>query len=176
MKARKIITGVLAAAVMATIVASPAQAEDGKLYPGSMCVRFAGSTAVLPTLDSSRLFNPATTVLSLDCPVVHDSINESIQDGYVDVIDQNFAGNASGDGNVQVCANLVSVSQAFSSTLTVRSAGRKCTIGANSVSQRLTFGGISANSNAHYFYSVTIPPTFNGARSSIISYKVDEND
>lgn len=55
-------------------------------------------------------------------------------------------------------------------------AGRKCGAGASSVSQRLTFGGISANANAHYYYSVSIPPTFNGRRSGLISYRVDEVD
>lgn len=94
----------------------------------------------------------------------------------MDVIDQNFAGNTVNDRNTQVCAQLFSVSQALSSILTVRSAPLRCTTGANSVSQRLTFGGISANGNAHYYYSVSIPPTFNGSRSGIISYEVDEND
>ena len=83
---RNIMTGALAAVAMVTLDASQAQAVDGKLYPASMCVRFGGSA---PRLDSSRLFNPGTTVMRLDCPVVHDFIDESIQDGYVDVIDQN---------------------------------------------------------------------------------------
>jgi hypothetical protein len=166
---RNIMTGALAAIAMATLGASQAQAEeDGKLYPASSCVRWQGSS---PVLSFSRLFNPGTTVMRLDCPVIHDFIADSIQDGYVDVIDRNF-----GSGDTQVCADLTSVSQALSSTLTVRSTGRRCSVGASSVSQRLSFGGLPPNSNAHYYYSVSIPPTFNGLRSGIISYRVDEVD
>jgi hypothetical protein len=173
---RNIMTGALAAVAMVTLDASQAQAVDGKLYPASMCVRFGGSA---PRLDSSRLFNPGTTVMRLDCPVVHDFIEESIQDGYVDVIDQNngFIDQNHGPTDIQVCAFLFSVSQAFSSAPTIRFSERKCSTSASSVSQRLSFGGLAADPNAHYFYSVSIPPTsFNGAQSAIISYKVDENE
>ena len=177
MKVQTIITGILAAVVMTTLGISQALALDGKLYPGSMCNRFAGSTAVLPTLNASRLLNPSTTtVLRLDCPVIHDSIAPSIQSGYVDVIDPNFNGDTLNNENSQVCAELFSTSQAFSSVLTIRSTGRRCTTGASSVSRRLFFGGLPANSNAHYFYGVTLPPTFLGSQSAIISYRVDENE
>jgi hypothetical protein len=169
---RNIMIGALAATVLTTLGASQAQAVDGKLYPGSSCVRWQGSS---PIVSFSRLFNPGTTVMRLDCPVVHDFIDESIQDGYVDVLDRNF-GSSTDAANVQVCADLVSISQALSSTLTVRSTGRRCSVGASSVSQRLSFGGLAANRNAHYYYSVSIPPTFNGQRSALISYEVDEND
>jgi hypothetical protein len=175
MKARKIITSVLAASVVALLGVSQAQAVDGKLYPGSMCVRTSGSAASLPTLNRSRLFNPTTTILRLDCPVVHDSIAPSIQGGFVDVIDQNFNGDAFSQNN-QVCVNLNSVSQALTSTLTIRSTATRCTTGASSVSKRLSFGSLPANSNAHYFYSVTLPPAFLGNQSAIISYRVDENE
>ena len=176
MKARKIINGTLAALIMATLGASQAHAVDGKQYGGSMCVRFAGATAVLPKLNGSRILNPEKTVLSLDCPAVHDVTGKGIKSGFVDVIDQNFVNNTANDRNSQVCAELASVSQVGSSTITFRSAGRKCTTGANSVSQRLTFGGLPADSNAHYFYSVSLPPPFNGAQSALISYKIDEDE
>ena len=176
MQARKIITGILVAAVVAILGVSQAQALDGKSYPGSMCVRFAGSTNILPALSLSRLFNPANTILRLDCPVVHDSIAGSIQSGFVDVIDQNFNGDAFNNQNSQVCVNLNSVSQALTSTLTIRSTATRCTTGATSVSKRLFVGGLPANSNAHYFYSVTLPPAFSGFQSAIISYRVDENE
>ncbi len=174
---RRLFATFSAVAVMSGLFGSPAaQASDDKIYPGSMCVRFSGSTAVLPTLADSRLFNPATTVLRMDCPVVHDSINSGIQSGYVDVIDRNFAGDNSNDANTQVCAELISISQALSSVITFRSTGRRCTTGASSVSKRLSFGSLAANSNAYYYYSVSLPPTFNGQQSAIIAYRVNENE
>jgi hypothetical protein len=162
---RNIMTGALAAVILATLGASQAQAVDGKIYPGSMCVRFGGTN---PVLNASRLFNHGTTDMLLDCPVVHDFFEESVQDGYVDVID-----NHSTQG---ICVTLRSISQFQSSTITARSQGPVCSAGAKFQSQRLFFGGISANSNAHYFYAVRIPPPDNGLTSGIISYSIDEND
>ncbi|NOT55155.1 MAG: hypothetical protein HOP18_11155 [Deltaproteobacteria bacterium] len=177
MNARKITTGILTAVVMATLGLSQAHAVDGKLYPGSMCNRFAGATTVLPTLNASRLLNPSTTtVLRLDCPVIHDSIAPNLQSGYVDVIDQNFSGDVVNNENNQVCAELFSTSQVLSSFLTIRSTGRRCTTGASATSKRLFVGGLPANSNAHYFYGITLPPKFSGFESAVISYRVDENE
>jgi hypothetical protein len=162
---RNIMTGTLAAVAMVALGVSQAQAVDGKLYPASMCVRWGGSP---PLLKSSKVINIGTTDLALDCPAVHDFIDESIQDGYVDVIDNHRTR--------PVCANLVSVSQFSSSSVTERSTGWKCTTGFGFQSKRLSFGGLAADPNAHYFYSVQIPPPDNGLTSAIISYEVDEND
>ena len=173
---RNLMTGALAAVAMMTLDAPQVQAVDGKTYPGSSCVRFGGST---PRLNASRLFNQGFTVLSLDCPVVHDSIDESIQDGYVDVIDANF-GSSEDQRDVAVCANLLSVSQADNAEiLTVQSTGRKCSTINGPVRKRLSFDGLPAHSDAHYFYSVSIPPKVvidQRFESAIISYRVDEND
>ena len=86
---RTLLTGALAAAAMAAGGIPQAQAEDGKLYPGSLCTKFAGPN---PVLNGSRIFNSGATVMRLDCPVIHDSLSYSIQDGYVDVIDQTASG------------------------------------------------------------------------------------
>jgi hypothetical protein len=173
---RTILYSALAVVVMAAMGAAQALALDGKVYPASMCVQWAGSSTVLPVLNDSRLFNPSTTIMRLDCPAVHDSINNSIERGYVDVID-NHADDASlPETAKQVCALLVSASQVTSSTTTVRTTPRVCSTGAKFQSQRLSFGGLPADRNAHYYYSVSIPPVDNGLRSAIISYFVDEND
>ena len=81
---RNIMVGALAAVVMVTLGASQVQASDGKIYPGSSCVRFGGTS---PVLNASRLFNDGGTDMLLNCPVVHDVFAGSIEDGYVDVID-----------------------------------------------------------------------------------------
>jgi hypothetical protein len=158
----------LAAVVMVAIGASQAQAVDGKLYPASMCVRWEGSE---PLLNHSRLLNAGSTTLRLDCPVVRDELSgdlPGIQDGYVDVIDNH--------GTEQVCAELVAVSQFQSETLTVESSGRQCSPFTGFQSQRLSFGELFSDLNAHYYFSVSIPPVDDGLRSGIIAYEVDEED
>src|SRR5687767_14789550 len=113
---RSIITGALAAVILATLGASQAQAEeDGKVYPGSMCVRFGGTN---PVLNASRLFNHGATDMLLDCPVVHDLIDGSIQEGFVDVIDNH--------SSRSVCVSLFRISQVNSSTTTGESEGPVC--------------------------------------------------
>jgi hypothetical protein len=94
--------------------------------------------------------------MRLDCPVIHDASN--IRSSSVDVIDRNFASNSVGNA------------------ITMKVTPRLCTTGASSVSKRLSFGGPQPDGNAHYFYSVSIPPTFNGQWSAIITYRVVEND
>jgi hypothetical protein len=157
---------------MAAIGASQVQADvDGKIYPASMCVRWAGSE---PLLEHSRLFNTGSTTLRLDCPIVRDIIGgfiPGIQEGYLDVINNH--------GTEQVCAEVVGVSQVESATFTVESSGRQCTPLSGFQSQRLSFNNppvIGVRKTEHYYFSVSIPPVDAGRRSGIISYEVDEED
>ena len=85
---RNIMTGALAAVAMVALGVSQAQAVDGKLYPASMCVRCGGSAS--SSSDASQALQPRDhRYAPLTVRSVHDFIDESIQDGYVDVIDQN---------------------------------------------------------------------------------------
>jgi hypothetical protein len=164
---KKLLTGALAAAVMATLGASHAQAVDSKLYPASMCIRWQGPEHVL---NSGRIFNPAASgTIRLDCPIVRDSLTtKGIKEGYVDMIDLSPTAE-------RVCADLQSISQFNRASTVAKSTGRKCTTGPNAGnSQRVFFGGFTPDVNAHYFYSVSIPPAPLNERSGIISYRVDE--
>lgn len=143
---------------------SQAHAVDGKIYTGSSCVRWSGTTS--PIYNFSAIGNPADSWLYVDCPVIHDSINASINSGWVKVIDQNYTYNAR--------CNLNSI---------YRNGGswwgwwtpNQSSAGSSSSPQTLSFGGIGSNSISHYYYSCRIPPIYSGNRSYLISYKVDEN-
>ena len=167
MQARPLLTAVqriLVAVVMVALGILPAHALDGKNYPGSMCVRWAGTST--PVYNFSAIGNPsATTDLRLDCPVVKDAA--SIQSGWVRVIDQHY--------NDDVGCSLNSFYRSEGGyvgwwTPWVSSSG------SSPNPQHLGFGSVGANSLTHYYYSCRIPPTYAGNISYITSYHVTEND
>ncbi len=44
--------------------------DDRKIYPGSMCIRFAGATSHNVKLNASEIGNPSSTQrLRVDCPI-----------------------------------------------------------------------------------------------------------
>jgi hypothetical protein len=155
----------LAAFVLATLGATQAHAVDGKNYPGSMCVPWGANRT--PTYYYSAIGNPSTsTDLLLDCPIVRDSITNTIQSGWVKAIDQHYYDNVS----CRLDSIYFSGGAAWGwSSPTLSSSG------SSGNPQHLAFGGVGANNTAHYYYSCRIPPTFNGNVSSITSYQVNEN-
>src|SRR5713101_5788905 len=94
---------------------------DQKIYPASMCKQYAGPQ---PRLYASMIFNPGTSVMRLDCPVIHDWNTAPIYSGWVDVIDGNYGANTPYDENYQVCAQLVSY---LAVAGTARFSSRQCT-------------------------------------------------
>jgi hypothetical protein len=67
---------------------SPAAADDPKLYPGSMCVKWSGPN---PTYSWSSIQNPSSSsYLYLDCPAIRDNIGNSINDASITVVDRNY--------------------------------------------------------------------------------------
>jgi len=155
----------LAVALGMTIGASFALAGDGKIYPGSMCVRYAGTGT--PSYNFSAIGNPsATQWLYLDCPVIHDTIGGNINKGWVRMIDQHYS------SDVRCSLNSYYRSgNAFWGWWTAN----KSTSGSGAHPQHITFNGIGANSLAHYYYSCRIPPRYSGNTSYITSYNVEED-
>jgi hypothetical protein len=156
-----------AIAVMSGVLdVSQARALDGKVYPGSMCVRWSGPN---PVYANSGIGNPGTTTLYLDCPAAHDSINYGINNGWVKVLDRHFSSPAQCNLN----SLYASGSWFFGWWTPFRSS-----IGgsASSPVETLYFGSLSSSSTAHYYYSCRVPPTYNGYVSYLMTYKVDENE
>lgn len=150
----------VAALLLGALNLSPAHAVDGKLYPGSMCVRWAGTTA--PAYSYSDIGNPSSsTSLSLDCPAVRDAA--TISGGAAYVVDLSYSDNIS--------CNLVS-----SSRYSLAASPTRTTTGSGTTPQVLSFGGLGADSASHYYFSCRIPPTYLGNTSWISTYKVVEND
>ena len=143
---------------------SSGMAGDGKLYPGSMCVRYAGTST--PAYNFSAIGNPSTTSwLYLDCPVIHDTISSNVKNGWVRMIDQSYT-------NALRCS-LNSFYRSGGSFYGWWTAN-KSSSGSGSHPQHITYSGIGANSLAHYYYSCRIPPKYSGNTSYITSYYVEE--
>lgn len=170
MNMRKLMTCALLAVALAALGAAHAQART-YVYPGSSCVRTAGPT---PAFSYSRIFNPGTDILYLDCPI---AAVQSVRGHNVDVIDQNYV-NDNVSRYSQVCVELVGVLQRYYSTVYIASTGMQCTRGASSGGNRISMGSFPLKGGAgvsdYFYYSVSIPPTFNGQRSAIISYRVQQ--
>ena len=80
------------AVVLAAVSVSQTHALDGHVYAGSSCVPFG--TNRYPGYNFSAIYNPsASQRLYLDCPTVHDSINNTISSGWVRVIDMHYSNN-----------------------------------------------------------------------------------
>ena len=153
------------ALVTFSITALPTFAVDGKVYPGSMGVRWNASDP-LPALNTSAIFNPSSTKsLRVDLPVIHDVISRRIKKGWVRVIDQHFTRN--------VRTQMVSVYRRCNGFRGWFSAN-KYSQGTSKCAQLKGFGALGSTSQAHYYYSCTIPPAYKGQRSGIVSYYAEE--
>lgn len=142
------------------LVASMAFA-DTKIYPGSMCVPW-NSNQPVPLLNCSAIENPSsTTVLRVDCPVIGNGL--STQSAWMRVRDRNYDEN--------VCATLITI-YASKDGFAGWSSPQTCSSGTNKAAQGFYFGSLTGASNAHHYLSCSIPPTYRGNRSSIISYAV----
>jgi len=164
-KARAIFITLLVALFMVMTSALPALAADGKIYPGSMGVRYAGTST--PTYYGSAIGNPSTNQwLYLDLPAIHDA--SDINSSWVRVIDQN------GNANADICCRLFSVYRCGCGYCGW-SSPKQCSSGWGCNEQLLSAGAVGANSRSHYYFSCKIPPKWNNKTSYIISYKVKEN-
>jgi len=156
----------VAAICLTAIGASQAHALDGKVYPGSMCVRWSGPT---PNYNNSAIGNPGTTTLYVDCPAVHDSIASGINNGWVKGIDRHFSS--------PITCNLNSLYPSGTGLVGWWTSYKSTTGGsASSPVETLTFGSLGSASTAHYYYSCHIPPTYAGYTSYLMTYRVDENE
>ncbi len=163
--ARAIFITLLVSLFMVITGALPALAADMKIYPGSMGVRYAGTST--PTYYYSAIGNPsATQWLYLDLPVIRD-LNRGISSSKVRVIDQNCKYKF--DIRCQLCSVYRSGCK-FNGWFkpTKFSKGCKCT------EQVLYTGAAKANFKSHYYFSCRIPPKYKNKISYINSYYVKE--
>lgn len=161
----------LVAVLLSTLGVSPTSATDDKIYPGAMCVRydpFGGNPPKL-SLSFGAINNPSASFLYLNCPVIHDSISHSIGSASMQVIDQH--------PNTDVSCTLHSVHHPGTSYFDYGLFYTRKSAGSSSSPQTLSFErGLESNSLSHYYFHCVLPPAVGSSVSSIISYRVNEND
>ena len=161
--ARAIFITLLVALFMVITGALPALAADMKIYPGSMGVRYAGTST--PTYYYSAIGNPsATQWLYLDMPVIRD-LNGGISLSKVRVIDQNCRSGIM----CQLCSVYRSGCKFYG-----RFTPRKWSKGCSCREQVVYPGKVKASKNSHYYFSCRIPAKYKNKTSYINSYYVKE--
>jgi hypothetical protein len=140
-------------------------AEDGKVYPASMCQGSLVGSPPITYYDGRRLINNSTTNSAVVvCPVVKDNVfaASGANEAYV----RYYKGTAAG-----VLADLYSYS-AFGTANFVQFRSDFGAVGYKT----LSFAPIGSYSQGYYSFVVVIPPGPAGSKSSLISYRLDEND
>lgn len=141
---------------------SLAQAADAKIYPGSMCRR--ADTTADTWLDGSRLFNNASSAITVDCPVVRDNTS-SISSSYLYVLDYSSTANIS----------CTLVNQSLSSASSYYWSSTVSSSSATTTHQKLTTGAPSSSiSSGYLFFSCSVPAASGSSYSGIAGYYVNE--
>ena len=148
----------------------PALANDAKTLPGAACQPKSSSPTTFELNSSGQLINTSTTDLTVICPIVRDVMaansSNGISKAQVHVIDRN-------------------VDRRFTCTLrshatTTTGSGSSSLNTGNSFAsadvQVLGYGNLASSANGYYFFECTIPGTYNGSLSSIVTYNWNETD
>ena len=167
-KSFKSITGISLAALAAlasnALSPSVAFALDGKIYPGSNCVRYAGSSSVI--YNFSAIGNNSTTqALFLDCPGVKDAT--SIHHGWVRGQDRHDTQN--------IRCQLFSVYRNAAGGFVGWWSPVGQSVGSVVAVQQWNYGAVNGNGSSHYYYSCQIPPKVGANASWIDTYSITEN-
>jgi hypothetical protein len=152
----------------AALLFTPAYGDDGKSYPGSMCVRWGGSNE--PQLMFSAIGNPdSNSWLFVDCPAIKDDVHKdaSINSGIVYVIDKH--------PSEDVSCNLNSFYRSRDGRWRGWWSPQVSSVTFGAERQSLWFSSLWGNGYTHYYFSCRIPPRSWNGNSYIVSYRIIEN-
>ncbi|WP_250656471.1 hypothetical protein [Alkalimarinus coralli] len=136
---------------------TPAHAEDGKVIAGIACQKSLGVGSV----GGGALRNDSTTgSLTAECPIVRDSIYGGINDAYVRLYNASSSTSA-----CTLNARSIYGTYGYSQYKSASGSGYKT----------LSYTPISDVNGGHYYFWCAIAPSTNGAKSRLISYRMDEN-
>ncbi|MCG8312616.1 MAG: hypothetical protein MI976_05320 [Pseudomonadales bacterium] len=154
----------LTVAVLA-VATSAAQADDQKVYPGSMGVKYSGPT---PTYSTSSIGNPSSTSwMYVDLPAIND-LSDDVKASYVRVLDRHYSSDVRCTVNQAYWNNTADTFYGWWG-------GAQYSGGSSTNSQTLNTGAVGGTGGAvHTYFSCRVPPTYSGNVSRIISYSVTE--
>lgn len=151
----------LSTLVSLSVVASTAHATtDSKTYPGAMCME-QNLTSI--TLDSSgRAMNTDSATMTWVCPIVREWMSGYIYSATVYVLDQHYSDNVS--------CTLYSRTTGGSKTDYVSASSS----GSSSAATSLSYSTVAASTNGYYHLLCTVPGTYSGNTSGVVSYLIKE--
>ena len=157
-------------ALMLTMGNGQAVAADAKTYPGAFCAP-SNELFAKGKYDLSRgtMVNEGLALLRVECPIIKDNIasGNSLRNGFVRVLDRSPVS----DARCTIISRRTQVEPDQAFTTTVRSRGARSSV------QTLSFGGLGHNgANTIYSMECDIPPKFNGRRSKLMGYVINENN
>lgn len=140
------------------MLATTAHAEDGKVIPGVACQKALGTGSY----GGGAVRNDSTTgSLTVECPIVRDSVSGGINDAYVRLYNAKTATSA-----CTLNARSIYGTVGFSQYKSVNSSGYKT----------LSFASMSDYNGGHYYFWCAVAPSQNNSsKSKIISYRMDES-
>ena len=157
------IKGIMTAGIAALSMSASldANAADGKTFPGTFCK--ANSVGVsLDYRSTGKVRNPSNNTMTVVCPIVRDSMNGDIAKARIYVIDRNYYQNVS-------CTLRSLDKTGYSGWYQ-----HKSTNGSSNVTKELAFSSRSAWKYGMYFIQCSIPGKYDGHRSEIASYYMEE--
>lgn len=141
-----------------------AEAADNKIYPGAMGVKTAGAD---PAYSQGAISNPSSTSwMYVTLPLVNDTYTQ-IEASWVRVLDRHY------NSNVSCSVNSAYWNNTHDTFYGSWGANRASTGSSDNV-QVLDTGTATGGSTRHYFMKCSIPPTYSGNRSYIVSYQAGE--
>ena len=140
------------------MLATTGHAEDGKVIPGIACQKALGSGSY----GGGAVRNDSTTgSLTVECPIVRDSVNGGINDAYVRLYNAK-----TGTSACTLNARSIYGTVGYSQYKSVTASGYKT----------LSFSSMSDYNGGHYYFWCAVAPSQNGnSKSKIISYRMDES-
>ena len=140
------------------MLSTTSYAEDGKVIPGIACQKSLG----VGSYGGGAVRNNSTSgSLTVECPIVRDSVYGGISDAYVRLYNSK-----TGTSACTLNARSIYGTVGFSQYKSVSSAGYKT----------LSFSSISDYNGGHYYFWCAIAPSkSSSSKSKLISYRMDES-
>jgi hypothetical protein len=164
---RKLIHGLAALVLLLAVAYDAAEAEDEKVFPGSMCVRLGTSSDGIYYPGAGGIANAGTTAVTVVCPIVRDNVGSSYNSVNVTVQD------LSPSANVSCAVHAVSPSGG-----SIWHAYPSNPLPAGYFSTQLytlNIGPVSQGKGASFFVTCDLPPVAGGQTSGVFLYHMVES-
>lgn len=143
---------------------SPSQvlADDDRTLPGANCHELYYASTYADS--SGRRWNTSSSAKYWICPIQRERTWDRVNYAYMYVYDQHYSSNIS-------CTLYMRYETGSSYDYSSAS-----TSGSDTATKTLTFGEVSSESYGYQYFYCSIPASYSGSYSGIVSYLTDEED